>query len=59
MDGVSITTLAVGLFAIADALYTAWRYGGITDPIVCGVLMRCWDYPLTPLIVGLILGPMA
>ena len=21
--------------------------------------MRCWDYPLAPMIVGLILGPMA
>jgi len=26
---------------------------------VCGYLMRCWDYPLAPMIVGLILGPMA
>ncbi len=25
----------------------------------CGYLMRCWDYPLAPMIVGLILGPMA
>jgi thymidine kinase len=24
-----------------------------------GYLMRCWDYPLAPMIVGLILGPMA
>ena len=26
---------------------------------VMGYLMRCWDYPLAPMIVGLILGPMA
>ena len=26
---------------------------------VIGYLMRCWDYPLAPMIVGLILGPMA
>ena len=26
---------------------------------ICGYLMRCWDYPLAPMIVGLILGPMA
>jgi putative tricarboxylic transport membrane protein len=24
-----------------------------------GYLMRCWDYPIAPMIVGLILGPMA
>lgn len=24
-----------------------------------GYLMRCWDYPVAPMIVGLILGPMA
>ncbi|MDP9962915.1 TctA family transporter [Variovorax paradoxus] len=26
---------------------------------ICGYLMRCWDYPVAPMIVGLILGPMA
>lgn len=26
---------------------------------ITGYLMRCWDYPLAPMIVGLILGPMA
>ena len=26
---------------------------------VIGYLMRCWDYPVAPMIVGLILGPMA
>jgi putative tricarboxylic transport membrane protein len=26
---------------------------------VTGYLMRCWDYPVAPMIVGLILGPMA
>lgn len=26
---------------------------------VIGYLMRCWDYPIAPMIVGLILGPMA
>lgn len=26
---------------------------------VVGYLMRCWDYPVAPMIVGLILGPMA
>lgn len=26
---------------------------------VMGYLMRCWDYPVAPMIVGLILGPMA
>lgn len=26
---------------------------------VVGYLMRCWDYPIAPMIVGLILGPMA
>ena len=26
---------------------------------IMGYLMRCWDYPLAPMIVGLILGPMA
>lgn len=26
---------------------------------LCGYLMRCWDYPVAPMIVGLILGPMA
>ena len=26
---------------------------------VTGYLMRCWDYPIAPMIVGLILGPMA
>jgi putative tricarboxylic transport membrane protein len=26
---------------------------------VLGYLMRCWDYPVAPMIVGLILGPMA
>jgi putative tricarboxylic transport membrane protein len=26
---------------------------------VAGYLMRCWDYPVAPMIVGLILGPMA
>ncbi len=25
---------------------------------VAGYLMRCWDYPVAPMIVGLILGPM-
>jgi putative tricarboxylic transport membrane protein len=24
-----------------------------------GYLMRCWNYPVAPMIVGLILGPMA
>lgn len=26
---------------------------------VVGYLMRCWDYPVAPMIVGLIIGPMA
>ena len=26
---------------------------------IIGYLMRCWDYPVAPMIVGLILGPMA
>jgi putative tricarboxylic transport membrane protein len=26
---------------------------------VMGYLLRCWDYPIAPMIVGLILGPMA
>lgn len=26
---------------------------------VLGYLMRCWDYPVAPMIVGLILGPLA
>ncbi|WP_420475739.1 tripartite tricarboxylate transporter permease [Noviherbaspirillum sp. ST9] len=26
---------------------------------ITGYLMRCWDYPVAPMIVGLILGPMA
>lgn len=26
---------------------------------LCGYIMRCWDYPVAPMIVGLILGPMA
>ncbi len=26
---------------------------------VLGYVMRCWDYPVAPMIVGLILGPMA
>jgi len=26
---------------------------------ISGYLMRCWDYPVAPMIVGLILGPMA
>lgn len=26
---------------------------------ICGYLIRCWDYPRAPMIVGLILGPMA
>jgi putative tricarboxylic transport membrane protein len=26
---------------------------------MAGYLMRCWDYPVAPMIVGLILGPMA
>ena len=26
---------------------------------LCGYAMRCWDYPVAPMIVGLILGPMA
>jgi len=26
---------------------------------LAGYLMRCWDYPVAPMIVGLILGPMA
>jgi putative tricarboxylic transport membrane protein len=26
---------------------------------ITGYLMRCWDYPIAPMIVGLILGPMA
>ena len=26
---------------------------------IVGYLMRCWDYPVAPMIVGLILGPMA
>lgn len=26
---------------------------------IAGYLMRCWDYPVAPMIVGLILGPMA
>jgi putative tricarboxylic transport membrane protein len=26
---------------------------------IFGYLMRCWDYPVAPMIVGLILGPMA
>lgn len=26
---------------------------------IVGYMMRCWDYPVAPMIVGLILGPMA
>jgi putative tricarboxylic transport membrane protein len=26
---------------------------------LAGYMMRCWDYPVAPMIVGLILGPMA
>lgn len=25
---------------------------------VVGYLMRCWDYPISPMIIGLIQGPM-
>ncbi|WP_019140119.1 tripartite tricarboxylate transporter permease [Noviherbaspirillum massiliense] len=70
----------VGLWVKLLAIPQAWLYAGIlvfasmgtlaanpsvvelTMLVVFGVvgfLMRCWDYPVAPMIVGLILGPMA
>jgi putative tricarboxylic transport membrane protein len=44
-------TLAVNPSTIELALLVAFG--------ACGYLMRCWDYSVAPMIVGLILGPMA
>jgi putative tricarboxylic transport membrane protein len=44
-------TLAVNPSTVELALLVAFG--------VCGYLMRCWSYPVAPMIVGLILGPMA
>ena len=44
-------TLAVNPSTVELGLLVAF---GVT-----GYLMRCWDYPVAPMIVGLILGPMA
>lgn len=70
----------VGLWVKLLSIPQAWLYAGIlvfaamgtlaTNPSltelallvtfgVMGYLMRCWDYPVAPMIVGLILGPMA
>ena len=70
----------VGLWVKLLAIPQAWLYSGIlvfaamgtlaANPSVveltmlvvfgvAGYLMRCWDYPVAPMIVGLILGPMA
>ncbi|MBV0881842.1 tripartite tricarboxylate transporter permease [Noviherbaspirillum sp. L7-7A] len=70
----------VGLWVKLLAIPQAWLYAGIlvfaamgtlaANPSVveltmlvvfgvAGYLMRCWDYPVAPMIVGLILGPMA
>jgi putative tricarboxylic transport membrane protein len=70
----------VGLWVKLLSIPQAWLYAGIlvfaamgtlaANPsltelalLVCfgvtGYLMRCWDYPVAPMIVGLILGPMA
>ncbi|CAN5545350.1 tripartite tricarboxylate transporter permease [soil metagenome] len=70
----------VGLWVKLLAVPQPWLYAGILvfaamgtlaanpSPVelimlvvfgVLGYLMRCWDYPLAPMIVGLILGPMA
>jgi putative tricarboxylic transport membrane protein len=70
----------VGLWVKLLAIPQAWLYAGIlvfasmgtlaANPSVVeltmlvvfgitGYLMRCWDYPVAPMIVGLILGPMA
>jgi putative tricarboxylic transport membrane protein len=70
----------VGLWVKLLAIPQSWLYAGIlvfasmgtlaANPSVVeltmlvvfgitGYLMRCWDYPVAPMIVGLILGPMA
>jgi putative tricarboxylic transport membrane protein len=70
----------VGLWVRLLAIPQSWLYAGIlvfasmgtlaANPSVveltmlvvfgiAGFLMRCWDYPVAPMIVGLILGPMA
>lgn len=70
----------VGLWVKLLSIPQAWLYAGIlvfaamgtlaANPSltelallvafgVTGYLMRCWDYPVAPMIVGLILGPMA
>jgi putative tricarboxylic transport membrane protein len=70
----------VGLWVKLLKIPQAWLYAGIlvfasmgtiaANPSVVelgmlvlfgviGYLMRCWDYPVAPMIVGLILGPMA
>jgi putative tricarboxylic transport membrane protein len=70
----------VGLWVKLLTIPPAWLYAGIlvfasmgtlaANPSVfelgvlvafgvIGYLMRCWDYPVAPMIVGLILGPMA
>lgn len=70
----------VGLWVKLLSIPQAWLYAGIlvfaamgtlaANPSltelallvtfgIAGYLMRCWDYPVAPMIVGLILGPMA
>lgn len=70
----------VGLWVKLLKIPQAWLYAGIlvfasmgtiaANPSVIelamlvvfgviGYLMRCWDYPVAPMIIGLILGPMA
>ncbi|MBB5216255.1 tripartite tricarboxylate transporter permease [Parapusillimonas granuli] len=70
----------VGVWVKLLAIPPAWLYAGIlvfaalgtlaANPSaaelwlllvfgLCGYAMRCWDYPVAPMIVGLILGPMA
>lgn len=70
----------VGLWIKLLEIPQAWLYAGILvfasmgtlaanpSPVeltmlvvfgIVGYLMRCWEYPVAPMIVGLILGPMA
>jgi len=61
MDGISVTTLAVGLFAMGEALYVASRFCGIPDKIekVRGSLWMSradWKASWKPWLRGTLLG---
>ena len=46
----------LGVYSLNNAVFDLWLLLGIG---LIGFLMRQFDYPVAPMVVGLILGPMA